>query len=70
MKKTDKNAEIRELTLADLREQVDTEKTHYIQMKINHAVSPLEKTSSIKTARRNIARMLTILAQRENNEKK
>ncbi|MDR1056497.1 MAG: 50S ribosomal protein L29 [Prevotellaceae bacterium] len=70
MKSSEKIAEIRELTLVDLRERIETEKAEYVQLKINHAVSPVENTSKIRKARKDIARMLTILGQRENNEKK
>ena len=65
-----KNSEIKELTLADLKERIETEKGNYIQLKINNAVSPAENTSKIKAARKDIARMLTDLRQREINEKK
>ena len=54
-----KVAEIKELTDADLIEKIQTEKAQYHQMKLNHAVSPLENNSQIKAARRNSARMKT-----------
>ena len=65
-----KNSEYNELTLSDLRERIDAEKVNMAQLKINHAISPVENTSKIRKARRDIARMMTILGQRENNEKK
>jgi large subunit ribosomal protein L29 len=37
-------------------------------MKLNHAVAPLENNSQIKAARRNIARMKTVLRQKESNK--
>ena len=39
------------------------------QMKINHAVSPIEDTSKIRKAGKDIARMLTILTEKENQAK-
>ncbi len=63
-----KTAEIREMATADLRERIKTEKANYSQMLLNHAVSPLENNTQIKSARRNIARMMTILRQRELNK--
>ena len=60
--------EIKELNDADLKERIATEKASYHQMKLTHAVSPLENNSQIKAARRNIARMETILRQRELNK--
>jgi large subunit ribosomal protein L29 len=64
-----KVAEIKEMSTADLQEKIQTEKANYTQMLLNHAVSPLENNAQIKAARRNIARMLTILRQRELNNK-
>jgi large subunit ribosomal protein L29 len=59
-----KTSEIRELTVQDIRERVETEKANLLKMKLNHAVSPLENPGKIKESRRDIARMLTILRQR------
>ncbi|MBQ9560184.1 MAG: 50S ribosomal protein L29 [Bacteroidaceae bacterium] len=63
-----KVAEIKEMSTADLQEKIQTEKANYTQMLLNHAVSPLENNAQIKAARRNIARMLTVLRQRELNK--
>ena len=63
-----KIAEIRELSTEDLMEHLRTEQKNYTEMKLNHAVSPLENPSQIKAARRNIARMKTVLRQRELNK--
>ena len=63
-----KTSEIRELETKDLVERIETEVAEYNQMKLNHAVSPLENPSLIKAARRNIARMKTELRQRELNK--
>ncbi|MCI2082735.1 MAG: 50S ribosomal protein L29 [Bacteroidales bacterium] len=63
-----KPKEIREMSLKDLRERVDAEKQNLVQIKLNHSISPLEDTSKIKKARRDVARMITILAQREQEE--
>ena len=63
-----KVAELKEMSTADLQEKIQTEKANYTQMLLNHAVSPLENNAQIKAARRNIARMLTVLRQRELNK--
>ena len=63
-----KIAEIRELTTADLKERVETEKANLHQMMLNHSISPLEYPSQIKKLRKTIARMLTILRERELNK--
>ncbi|MBQ8052083.1 MAG: 50S ribosomal protein L29 [Bacteroidaceae bacterium] len=63
-----KVAEIKEMSTQDLQELIQTEKANYTQMLLNHAVSPLENNAQIKAARRNIARLLTVLRQRELNK--
>ena len=60
-----KASEVREMSIADLRERIELEKANLDTMKINHAISPLEDTSKISKARKDIARMMTILAQKE-----
>ena len=58
-----KIAEIRELSAKDLQERIDAERVNLDTLKMNHAISPLEDSSKIKKARKNIARMLTVLSQ-------
>jgi large subunit ribosomal protein L29 len=48
----------------DLQERIAAEKAKLSTLKIQHAVSPVENPSTIKKSRRDIARMLTILRQR------
>ena len=62
-----KIAEIRELTTAELKERVETEVIRYAQMKLNHAISPLENPEELKKRRRAIARMKSELRSRELN---
>ena len=57
--------EVRELETKDLAEKIEAEVVKYNQMKLNHAITPLEHPSDIKKARRDIARMKTELRQRE-----
>jgi large subunit ribosomal protein L29 len=63
-----KAAEARELSVKDLQERIEAEKANYARLRINHAVSPVEDMSKISKARRDIARMLTVLSQKEKNE--
>ena len=63
-----KNKEIRELETNDLAEKIGAEVAKYNQMKLNHAITPLENPSQIKATRRDIARMKTELRQRELNK--
>ena len=60
--------EIKELETKDLVEKVEAEVVKYNQMKLNHAITPLENPSEIKKTRRDIARMKTELRQRELNK--
>ena len=62
-----KIAEIKEKSAAELAELIQTEQASYNQMLLNHAVSPLQNTAQIKAARRNIARLKTVLRQKEMN---
>lgn len=58
-----KAKEIREMSISDLRERIETEKANLVQMKLNHAISPIEDTSKIRKAGKDIARMMTILTE-------
>ena len=60
-----KAAEARAPPPPPLRERIEIEKSNLDTMKINHAISPLEDTSKIKKTRRDIALMITILAEKE-----
>ena len=64
-----KIAEVRELSTNELTERLETEQANYKNMVLNHAISPLENPSQIKKLRRDIARMMTELRQRELNNK-
>ena len=59
-----KSAEIKDMSVKDLQERIESEKDQLSKMKVQHAVSPVENPSIIKKSRRDIARMLTILRQK------
>ena len=59
-----KSAEIKDMSIQDLQERIAAEKANLSQLKVQHAVSPVENPSIIKKSRRDIARMLTILHQK------
>ena len=63
-----KVSEVREMSIADLRDRIEIEKSNLDTMKINHAISPLEDTSKFKKTRQDIARMITILAEKEKSQ--
>ena len=60
-----KKEEIKELGTADLRERLAQMEKEYLQMKANHAVSPLDNPAKITADRRMIARVKTELRMRE-----
>ena len=60
--------EVKELETKDLVERIESEVAKYNQMKLNHAITPLENPSQIKLARRDIARMKTELREGELNK--
>jgi len=64
-----KSPEIRELSNKDLRERIEVEKQNLVRLHMTHAVSPVDDMSKIKKARRNIARMITILSENESKQK-
>ncbi|MCD8186073.1 MAG: 50S ribosomal protein L29 [Rikenellaceae bacterium] len=61
-----KTSEIRELSVADLQERIAAEKANLQTLKLNHAVSPVENPITIQKARRDIARMMTVLREKQN----
>ena len=60
-----KASEVREMSIADLRERIELEKANLDTMKMNHTISPVEDTSKISKTRKDIARMMAILAEKE-----
>ena len=63
-----KSKELKDLDFKSLNEKLETEVARLNQLKLNHAVSPLENPSQIKAARRDIARLKTEIRQRELNK--
>ena len=60
--------EINELDAKTLAEKLENLVAQLKQLKLNHIVSPLENPSQIKSVRRDIARLQTVLRQRELNK--
>ena len=63
-----KTKELRDLTIAELRERVATESTAYDRMKMNHSVSPLDRPHTLTEKRKEVARLKTILREKELDE--
>ncbi|MDU1905234.1 MAG: 50S ribosomal protein L29 [Dysgonomonas sp.] len=64
-----KIAEVREMSDQDLKERLDADRMALDQLVLNHSVTPLDNPAKIKEKRRDIARILTVLRQREINNK-
>ncbi len=65
-----KTAEIRELSLKELEERIENEKAQLQKLKLNHSISPLDNPMKITVSRKDIARMKTILSERNLKENK
>ena len=59
-----KAADIRELTDDDLREQIKTARRELFGLRFQHATGELENTAGLKSAKRDLARALTVARQR------
>jgi large subunit ribosomal protein L29 len=60
-----KQAEIKELSTADLQEKLSEIKKSYADLKMAHAISPLENPIQLQSVRRAVARVATELTKRE-----
>ena len=63
-----KNSEIRELTNEEILKKVDEYKEELFNLRFSQATGNLEKPSRIKELRKLVARMKTILRERELKE--
>jgi len=63
-----KIAEVRELSSKEISERVHTDNTRLNQMELQHSISPLDNPTQIKELRRGIARLKTVLRERELNQ--
>ena len=63
-----KSSEIKELSLQELLERLESEETLMVRMKMNHAVSPLDNPNKLVETRRNIARLKTEVRARQIKE--
>jgi len=61
-----KTSEIEKLPLEDLKDKLQEQQKQLKDLKMNHAVSPLENPLQIKAVRRTVARLLTAITSKEN----
>jgi large subunit ribosomal protein L29 len=59
--------EVKELSTREIQERIDAERSSLEQKKINHSISPLDNPAQIKEQRKTIARLLTELRKRNEN---
>ena len=60
-----KKEEIKELSIKDLRDQIEVAEKAYRELKVTHAISPIDNPAKITADRRQIARLKTVLRQKE-----
>lgn len=65
-----KASEIRELSIQEIKERIEDNKTILTKMRLNHAVSPLDNPNKIGETKKDIARLKTELRARQIKENK
>jgi large subunit ribosomal protein L29 len=60
-----KQSEISKLSKEDLQDKLTEYQKQLSELKMTHAISPLENPLQIKTARRVVARLITALSNQE-----
>ena len=61
-----KQSEIKELSTADLQEKLGALQKNYTDLKMAHAITPLENPMQLRTLRRTVAKLATELTKRDN----
>lgn len=60
-----KNAEIKNLSAEDLKNQIAEAKANYTKLKLAHKISPVENPIQIRELRKTIARLYTELTNKQ-----
>ncbi len=60
-----KKEEIKELSIQELQARIEACEKAYRELKVAHAISPVDNPSKITKDRREIARLKTVLRQKE-----
>ena len=60
-----KQSEIKDLSAAQLQENLSQAKKTYADLKMAHAISPIENPLQIRSVRRTVARLATELTKRQ-----
>ncbi len=60
-----KAAELKNLSLEELKSRLDEKRKELFDLRFQHGTAQLEKTASLKAGRKDIARILTVLKEKE-----
>ena len=60
-----KQSEIKNLSVAELQERLSITKKSYNDLKMAHALSPIENPLQIRSVRKSVARLATEITKRE-----
>lgn len=60
--------EVRELSTKEVAEHIQTDSNRLDQLIIQHSISPLDNPTQIRDLRRDVARLKTVLRERELNQ--
>lgn len=60
-----KKEEIKELSIQELKAQIEASEKAYRELKVAHAITPSDNPAKITRDRRQIARLKTVLRQKE-----
>ena len=63
-----KVSEIRDLSLEEMKAKVVEMKENFFNLRFQHGAGQLENTAKLKEARKDLARLNTIIVQTENKE--
>jgi large subunit ribosomal protein L29 len=62
-----KGTELKDLTVQELQDKLQEERNALTKLRFNHTVSPIESPVMLRHKRKDVARILTELRQRELN---
>lgn len=60
-----KIADIKGMSAAELAEKIALQRTELQRLELQHVISPIENPMKIRQIRRDIAKMLTVLGQKQ-----
>lgn len=64
-KKADVSTDLRALSAEELRTKLTEQRQEVFNLRIRHATAQLEKTSDLQSAKRQVARIMTVLQEKE-----